>query len=51
MKVVVERLSKNVEEEHLREMFGEYGTILDMDLPIGRFSESGLVPSAPAALP
>ncbi|KAK2074957.1 hypothetical protein P8C59_009125 [Phyllachora maydis] len=35
-KVVVERLTKNVNEEHLWEIFGHYGEIEDMDLPIGR---------------
>jgi len=37
--IVVEKLTKNVNEEHLHEIFGEYGQIRDMDLPIGRFSE------------
>lgn len=35
-KLVVEKLTKNIEEQHLREMFGEYGEIEDLDLPIGR---------------
>ncbi|KAK0749029.1 hypothetical protein B0T18DRAFT_388701 [Schizothecium vesticola] len=34
--IVVERLSKNVNEDHLREIFGQYGEIEDLDLPIGR---------------
>ncbi|KAK3342093.1 hypothetical protein B0T25DRAFT_559972 [Lasiosphaeria hispida] len=35
-KVVVERLTKNVKEEHLREIFGQYGEIKDLDLPLNR---------------
>ncbi|PFH57823.1 hypothetical protein XA68_14530 [Ophiocordyceps unilateralis] len=35
-KIVVERLSKNVREAHLREIFGHYGPIQDLDLPINR---------------
>ncbi|KJZ72562.1 hypothetical protein HIM_08086 [Hirsutella minnesotensis 3608] len=35
-KIVVERLSKNVREAHLREIFGFYGPIQDLDLPINR---------------
>ncbi|KUI74508.1 hypothetical protein VM1G_10106 [Cytospora mali] len=35
-KIVVERLTKNVTEEHLREIFGAYGTIHDMDVPLSR---------------
>ncbi|PHH77694.1 hypothetical protein CDD80_300 [Ophiocordyceps camponoti-rufipedis] len=35
-KVVVERLSKNVRESHLREIFGHYGPIQDLDLPFNR---------------
>lgn len=34
--IVVERLTKNVNEEHLYEIFGEYGPITDLDLPINR---------------
>ncbi|KAK3367326.1 hypothetical protein B0T24DRAFT_388054 [Lasiosphaeria ovina] len=36
-KVVVERLTKNVKEDHLREIFGQYGEIEDLDLPMSRF--------------
>ncbi|RDA86056.1 hypothetical protein CP532_1284 [Ophiocordyceps camponoti-leonardi (nom. inval.)] len=35
-KIVVERLSKNVREAHLSEIFGHYGPIQDLDLPINR---------------
>lgn len=35
-KIVVERLTKNVNEDHLREIFGQYGTIRDLDLPMNR---------------
>ncbi|ROV88928.1 hypothetical protein VSDG_08898 [Cytospora chrysosperma] len=35
-KIVVERLTKNVTEEHLREIFGAYGPIHDMDVPLSR---------------
>ncbi|UNI13806.1 hypothetical protein JDV02_000512 [Purpureocillium takamizusanense] len=35
-KIVVERLSKNIHEGHLREIFGRYGPILDLDLPMNR---------------
>ncbi|KAL2192599.1 hypothetical protein P885DRAFT_82058 [Corynascus similis CBS 632.67] len=39
-KIVVERLTKNVNEDHLYEIFGEYGEIDDLDLPVNR--QSGL---------
>ncbi|KAH8816891.1 hypothetical protein F5884DRAFT_238544 [Xylogone sp. PMI_703] len=35
-KVVVEKLTKNVNEDHLREIFGSYGTIKDLDMPMNR---------------
>ncbi|KAI9836077.1 MAG: hypothetical protein M1819_001691 [Sarea resinae] len=35
-KIVVEKLTKNVKEGHLREIFGAYGSIRDLDLPINR---------------
>ncbi|KAF3768854.1 RNA-binding domain-containing protein [Cryphonectria parasitica EP155] len=35
-KIVVERLTKNVTEDHLREIFGQYGDIDDMDVPLSR---------------
>ena len=34
--IVVERLTKNVNEGHLREIFGAYGSIRDLDLPMNR---------------
>ena len=36
MKVVVEKLTKNVTEGHLREIFGRFGDIQNLDLPINR---------------
>ncbi|KAH6887976.1 hypothetical protein B0T10DRAFT_64640 [Thelonectria olida] len=35
-KIVVERLSKNINEQHLQEIFGQFGRIKDLDLPINR---------------
>ncbi|KAJ9155508.1 hypothetical protein NKR23_g2088 [Pleurostoma richardsiae] len=35
-KIVVERLTKNVNEDHLYEIFGHYGSIKDLDLPMNR---------------
>ncbi|RDW66940.1 hypothetical protein BP5796_09689 [Coleophoma crateriformis] len=35
-KVVIEKLTKNVNEDHLREIFGTYGTIRDLDMPMNR---------------
>ncbi|KAF9875196.1 RNA recognition domain-containing protein [Colletotrichum karsti] len=35
-KIVVERLTKNVNEGHLEEIFGQFGPIKDLDLPINR---------------
>ncbi|KAI1261657.1 RNA-binding domain-containing protein [Xylariaceae sp. FL1019] len=35
-KIVVEKLSKNINEEHLQEIFGRYGPIRDLDLPMSR---------------
>ncbi|KAL2134981.1 hypothetical protein VTI74DRAFT_10208 [Chaetomium olivicolor] len=37
-KIVVERLTKNVNEDHLYEIFGQYGEIDDLDLPVNRSS-------------
>ncbi len=39
MQIVVERLTKNVNEDHLYEIFGEYGRIDDLDLPVNRQCE------------
>ncbi|KAL7910137.1 cytochrome P450 [Trichoderma velutinum] len=38
LEIVVERLSKNVNEEHLYEIFGQFGHIKDLDLPMNRTS-------------
>ncbi|KAK6068619.1 RNA recognition domain-containing protein [Seiridium cupressi] len=35
-KIVVEKLTKNINEDHLREIFGQYGSIRDLDLPMNR---------------
>ncbi|KAJ4134534.1 hypothetical protein NW765_008577 [Fusarium oxysporum] len=35
-KIVVERLSKNINEQHLYEIFGQFGRIKDLDLPMNR---------------
>ncbi|KAL7925881.1 hypothetical protein ACQKWADRAFT_283301 [Trichoderma austrokoningii] len=37
-KIVVERLSKNINEDHLYEIFGQFGHVKDLDLPINRNS-------------
>ncbi|KAF7536250.1 hypothetical protein G7054_g4684 [Neopestalotiopsis clavispora] len=34
--IVVEKLTKNINEDHLREIFGQYGNIRDLDLPMNR---------------
>ncbi|KAI4249192.1 MAG: hypothetical protein L6R40_000650 [Gallowayella cf. fulva] len=34
--IVVEKLTKNVNEHHLREIFGSYGPIKDLDLPMNK---------------
>ena len=34
--IVVEKLTKNVNENHLHEIFGAYGSIKDLDLPMNR---------------
>ncbi|KAG5944551.1 hypothetical protein E4U53_006874 [Claviceps sorghi] len=35
-KIVVERLSKNINQDHLYEIFGQFGPIRDLDLPMNR---------------
>ncbi|KAI1049991.1 hypothetical protein LB506_001490 [Fusarium annulatum] len=40
-KIVVERLSKNINEQHLYEIFGQFGRIKDLDLPINRTFKVG----------
>ncbi|KAK8071697.1 hypothetical protein PG996_005045 [Apiospora saccharicola] len=32
----IEKLTKNINEDHLREVFGQYGPIKDLDLPMNR---------------
>ncbi|CCC05572.1 unnamed protein product [Sordaria macrospora k-hell] len=39
-KIVVERLTKNINENHLREIFGQFGEIEDLDLPLNRTSRT-----------
>ncbi|KAL1636525.1 hypothetical protein SLS56_001108 [Neofusicoccum ribis] len=57
--IVVEKLTKNVNEDHLREIFGAYGRIQDLDMPINRqfmtnrgtaYIMYGDAPSAEAAI-
>ncbi|KAM0669197.1 hypothetical protein ACQRIU_002759 [Beauveria bassiana] len=35
-KIVVERLSKTINDDHLYEIFGKFGRIKDLDLPVNR---------------
>ncbi|KAI0894204.1 RNA-binding domain-containing protein [Annulohypoxylon nitens] len=35
-KIVVEKLTKTINEEHLHEIFGQYGPIRDLDMPMNR---------------
>lgn len=35
-KIVVEKLTKNVNEAHLRDIFGAYGELREIDLPMNR---------------
>lgn len=35
-KIVIEKLTKNVNEGHLREIFGSYGSIEDLEMPINK---------------
>lgn len=37
---MVEKLTKNVNEDHLREIFGAYGPIRDVELPMNRQCQS-----------
>jgi hypothetical protein len=39
---VVENLTKNVTKAHLHEIFGVYGDIIDLDLPINKTCASPL---------
>jgi RNA-binding protein with serine-rich domain 1 len=43
-KIVVEKLTKNVTEGHLREIFGSYGQIEAIDLPLNRQCKLSTVP-------
>ena len=36
LQIVVEKLTKNVNENHLYEIFGAYGPIKDLDLPMNK---------------
>lgn len=38
-KIVVEKLTRNVNEGHLREIFGTYGRIESIDLPLNKQCE------------
>lgn len=42
-KIVVEKLTKNVTQAHLMEIFGTYGRIDSLDLPINRQCEASLL--------
>ena len=42
-KIVVEKLTKNVNENHLREIFGAYGPVRDVDMPMNRQCECELL--------
>jgi len=35
-KIVIEKLTKNVHAAHLREIFGRYGDIENLDMPMNR---------------
>lgn len=39
---MVEKLTKNVTETHLREIFGSYGHIESIDLPLNKQCKSAL---------
>lgn len=50
-KIIVEKLTKNINESHLREIFGQYGPIATVDLPLNRqctcgFNRSSLRPDS-----
>ena len=40
LQIVVEQLTKNVKEEHLREIFGHYGPIKDIKVPMNPMCSS-----------
>ena len=42
LQLVVEKLTKNVNENHLHEIFGAYGPIKDLELPLNRQCKASL---------
>ena len=36
LQIVVEKLTKNVNENHLREIFGAYGSIKELEVPMNK---------------
>lgn len=36
MQIVVERLTRSINKDHLYEIFGQFGRIQDLDLPLNR---------------
>ncbi len=36
LQIVVEKLTKTINEDHLQEIFGQYGPIRDLDMPVNR---------------
>jgi hypothetical protein len=41
--IVVSGLTKNVHRGHLEEIFGEYGKVVGLDLPLFKVCECGLL--------
>lgn len=51
LQLVVEKLTKNVNENHLHEIFGAYGPIKDLELPMNRQCKASLhIPNVRAYL-